>query len=359
MSKDFNYIPEDDITINKKSFDVSYTFDLTNEEVKQLTKIQKTYGEILDKRKTALSSIIKTICYNTYLYINNMEKNTNELIDTISNKSYYKDIDPEFIDTLKNDELAQDFITELVRSLSLRVMNPEIIKSYPSQQKSFRLSKEDNNLLQILMGVRDVELREFIPSLIRFFLQSTDRVQFHILSYPSILIIERCIQEKKYILYDYKRIIPLKIVNEFLAINREVLIAYDNKNKQMLRIPLYISLKNSFLSIKETEQQYQLKAKEKNYIEAYLNGETIDVSFEIINNTPEVNSFLLKTKSYYIIKRHVNDSHVELTIKNHEGILDTIRSIEKAGDISNMTISDNYYDLLKFEEELKASSKKA
>ena len=74
----------------------SYYVLLRESDIKYLDRLLSNSQHLLNKRSTARSSIIKLIVENTYLYLNNMEREFESDLNKILSKSYYKDIDSNF-----------------------------------------------------------------------------------------------------------------------------------------------------------------------------------------------------------------------------------------------------------------------
>lgn len=279
MNNEYIKIPEADVLINKNSFLTNYTFYLTRSELETLDHILNNISK--NDKPSTFSFLIKKICYNTYLYINNIELDFESNITNITNKNYFKKINPEILKEIKDNPLFVDFIKEIVRSQVLRVVNSSIINKNDLIKKSFRLTKKDENLLRILLGVYDMELYDYIPSLIRFFLQSNNKIQNYILSYQERLIIEAAINNKQYLIYNYNKIKPIKIITNYLSNNNEYLIAIDYKTKNLVLLNLNFSLLKDNISIHQTQEFFKISESENKLIQSYLSNNQLNMSFLI------------------------------------------------------------------------------
>ena len=170
MQKDYYKVNEiDDLTEKEYSLSKSYTIWLTKTEIEDLDKCRERFEYLIKKQKNARSSIIKLIVENTYLYLNNMERNFSQDLNDILSKKYYADIDNKFSKRLIEGTKEYDLILELVRNQLLRVIcNREVVEEVESVQ--FRLAKDDDNLLRILAGRKCFNLDEFISGYLRYFL---------------------------------------------------------------------------------------------------------------------------------------------------------------------------------------------
>ena len=83
-----NYIKEEIYENDGTNFYVN----LTKGEIEDLHKIQEKYNKLFQKQKNAVSTLIKLIIENTYLYINNKEADIDNDINEILTKKYYRNI---------------------------------------------------------------------------------------------------------------------------------------------------------------------------------------------------------------------------------------------------------------------------
>ena len=161
--------------VNEADYDCkpsSYNVFLTKSEKENLEFIQKRYSYLLKKQVNALSTLVRLIIENTYLYLNNSERSFFTDVENVLNKKYFKDsIDYTFKKRLKDKTKEYEFIQELVRIQLLRVLSNRSIDSDEELIKvSFRLTKNDTNMLKIIGGKVSVTMEEFLSGYLRYFL---------------------------------------------------------------------------------------------------------------------------------------------------------------------------------------------
>ena len=349
MKNKINNIPE----IIKHNDGTNFYVLLTQREIDKLEKILKENSAMFPKQKNALSTLLKLIIENTYLYINNKEFDIDDDINKVLDKIYFDDLDNNFKELIKTNSKARDFIVELVRVRTLKkYTNPsdpqeELIK------KQFRLANEDTLSMSILLGSAALSSPDYIASLIRYFLNSN---KFEILNYRKVLMIERAIREKQYLIIDNRKVKPIGFVNWSTVIRIKELLYFDETNKKLLHYPLvsYFYEKN----IEATELKYSLNSLEEKIINLVNELKNISISFDRCD-TPikelDTDKHISESAPISIVINTNIGEHKSTNVNYSESIIKTFRNYQKIGYIKNLVFSDNYNEYEKAIEEYKES----
>ena len=341
----FNRVPE---AGSKESMKLtSLVFYLSKDEYEMLERISKIKG--VNTKNT--SSFIRLIIKNTYLYLNNMERNIISDIEIMKDKSYYRGLKPEFVECFKPWTREYDFLMELVRIQVLRSFQNGIEPDEKNRLErfSFRLTQDDEyDLKRIIVGNKIFSNPELFQSYIRYFLSVGRKTQYYILSYPNMLMLERAIKESRWIIINNKKYKPYKIIDSINAISIPYLICFDEeKNFNVKNLMNYLISED----VEETNLEFTFNSKEKKIIKSFTSLKTIEASFKINDPedkllavcTPEnyTKTYLLKSCTFSKGKTTITFDYTfnSVIIKNLENAL-------KNGKISYLCYNQEYYDFL-------------
>ncbi len=354
MEKDYFKISESEE--GKLSLNTSYSVYLSKDDIDRISRIQMFHHKYFEKQKSALSTIIRTIIENTYLYLNNMERNFNEDLNKILGKDYYRDsIDKKFEEKLKGSTKEHDLFLELLRTQLVKLLSnkeeeDELIKV------QFRLTKDDDRLLRIISGNKVHTLNDFFAGYLRYFLSLPRETQTFILTYPKGLKIDRAIKEHKCIIVDGVKFKPYKIVNGSVLIRGKSLLCFDSVCDSLYEMPNIYSKNIEF-----TEECFEFNSFEKEVIEAYSDLEYIDISFKILNDeNKEINRMVADDRyerSYYVIEVEHDGPLNKIKIRYNERSIEALNKANKK-NIDYLCFSDNYNRYIKLTEEKKKEFKK-
>ena len=353
MEKDYFRISENECSaLDSKT---SYSVYLSKSDIERIKSIQVHYYRFFEKQKDALSTIIRTIIENTYLYLNNMERNFNDDLKKILEKKYYENIDNKFVSKLKENTKEYDLFLELVRTQLIKLISnkeedEELIKI------QFRLTKDDNRLLRIIAGNKVHTLNDFFSGYLRYFLSLPRETQKYILTYPKGLKLDRAIKEHKCIVVNGIKYKPYKILCVTSLIKGKCLLCFDSVFDSLIELP-NIYEKN----IEFTEEYYELNSYEKEVIDAYNNLDYIDISFKLLNNVNKYINRMISDEEYENFISVVELKHEgvleKIKIKYDERIIDILKKANKK-NIDYLCFSDNYNTFIKLTEEKQKEFKK-
>ena len=346
MEKDYFRISEKECSaLDSKT---SYSVYLSKSDIERIKLIQRHYYRLFEKQKDALSTIVRTIIENTYLYLNNMERNFNDDLKKILDKKYYENIDNKFVSKLKENTKEYDLFLELLRTQLIKLISnkeedEELIKI------QFRLTKDDNRLLRIIAGNKVHTLNDFFSGYLRYFLSLPRETQKYILTYPKGLKLDRAIKEHKCIIVDGIKYRPYKIILTTSLIRRKCLLCFDSIYDS-LNVISNIYEKN----IEFTEEYYEFNSYEKEVIDAYNNLDYIDISFKLLNNVSKYINRMISDEEYKNFSSIVELKHEgvleNIKIKYDERIIDILKKANKK-NIDYLCFSDNYNTFIKLTEE--------
>ena len=336
---DYYKINESDDMLNKNT---SFSIYLTDDEMKELERIKDKYSYLIAKRQNAMSSIIKLIIENTYLYINNTERYFSRDLKKILEKNYYNDLDYNFVKRLKEDTKEYELILELVRNQLLRTLSNRNVEGYKHVQ--FRLAKNDYNMLRIIAGNKSLTMNDFLSGYLRYFLSLPFGTRIYILTYPNGIKLDRAIKDNMFIIVNGIKYKPYKLITLGTS-NFKSLLCFDAIYDSLCEIDHILSKDIIF-----TEELFELNSYEKEVLVAYNKLDTITVSFRLLNNDNKIINNLVdrKIKSTQIIKRCHNDDNSleEITMKYNEAMIKAlIRANNK--NIEYLCFSDNYNNYIK------------
>ena len=347
---DYFKVNESEDMLNKNT---SFSIYLTDNEVKEIERFKDNYSYLLPKRQNAMSSILKLIIENTYLYLNNSERYFNKDLNKILEKSYYNDLDHNFVKKLKENSKEYELILELVRNQLLRTLSNRDTEGYKHVQ--FRLAKNDYNMLRIIAGNKSLNMNDFLSGYLRYFLSLPFGTKLYILTYPNGLRLDRAIKDHMCIIINGIKYKPYKLANLRLA-NLKSLICFDSVYDSLCEIDNVLNKDIIF-----TEEYYELNTYEKEVLDAYSKLDKIKITFRLLNNDNKIINNLVdrKIKSPRIIERKHNDDNSleEITIKYNE---QEINALIKANNknIEYLCFSDNYNNYVKLTEERTRAFKK-
>lgn len=354
MEKDYFKISESEE--GKLSLNTSYSVYLSEVDIDRLKRIQKHHRSYFEKQKTALSTMIRTIIENTYLYLNNMERNFNEDLSKILSKDYYKDsIDKKFEEKLKGNTKEHDLFLELLRTQLVRLLSKKEDES-ELVKIQFRLTKEDDRLLRIISGNKVHNLNDFFAGYLRYFLSLPIDTQTYILTYPVGLKIDRAIKDRRYIVIDGIKYKPYKVVNAPILVRCKNLLCFDSICDSFCEVP-HVYLKD----IELTEEYYDFNSFETDVIDAYNDLEYIEASFKILNDeNKDINNLVAEdsfVRSYKVLNLEQDGPLKKIKIRYNEKIIDDLNKAYKK-NIDYLCFSDNYNRYIKLTEQKKKEFKK-
>ncbi len=350
MQNDYMRISEEEI----KDSDISatnYTFKITVSEKAKLEKIRERNECLLKKQKQALSSIIKLIIENTYLYLNNSERFFSKDMEAILSKGYYSNINRDFKSKIKNGTKEYDFIRELVRNQLIRTMNNiELDEDDELTLIQLRLAKDDERLLRIISGKNIFNLEEFLTGYLRYFLSLPYETQRYILRYPRAIKLDRAIKEHRCIIVRDIMYKPFKIVEGRGVTKNKILLCFDSMFDSFCEIASF-TFSIYDLDVEYTEELFEPSDYEYEVLDAYTKLNTMDVSFKLLNNDNKNINNLIDDNcklSYIIERKHADDNNPleRIKIKYFDGI---IKNLERANkkSIDYINYSDNYNKFIK------------
>lgn len=333
--------------VNEADYDCkpsSYNVFLTKSEKESLEFIKKRYSYLLKKQVNALSTLVRLIIENTYLYLNNSERSFFTDVENVLNKKYFKDsIDYNFKKRLKDKTKEYEFIQELVRIQLLRVLSNRSIDSDEELIKvSFRLTKNDSNMLKIIGGKVSVTMEEFLSGYLRYFLNLPADTRYYILTYPKQLKLDRAIKEHQCIILNGIKYKPYKIVHSDLLILRKNLICFDAYCDSFQIIDgIYDK------DIIYTEEYFEFTQDELNVIEAYKKLDYIDISFKVLNDeNKDINNLIRDEKTSIVIERKHEFPLEKIRIKYYPHVISTLEKANKK-NIDYICYSENYNEFIR------------
>ena len=343
MQKDYFKINESE---EKESNSTSYSVFLSFKEIEELERCKKVFEPYIKKQKKALSSIIKLIILNTYLYLNNIERFFNDDVNKTLNKNYFKNsLDHNFVKKLKEGNKEYEFILELVRNQIIRINSNRVIEEGKIVQ--FRLAKDDDKLLRIFAGNKCFSFDEFFSGYLIYFLSLPMETKNYIITYPNGIKLERAIKEKTCIIMNNIKYKPVSLSYKKGILKRKVLICFDAIFDSFVEIDFALS-KN----IDYTEELFMLNDYERNVLDLYNKLEFIDISFKVLNNDNKHINRLIDDNdpSFFIIERKHEYPLEKIRIRYFEGIIKNLKRAYKK-NIDYLCFSDNYNEFIKLTEE--------
>lgn len=318
---------------------------LSKKEIDELKKILDRHRNSFRIQQNALSSLMKRIILNTYLFINNNEVDIDEDIKNILKKKYYKDLDSNISDSLFNDTKLRDFIVELVRIRTLKkYINPvEDDNEDELEKKQFRLSNEDTEIMSIIMGSSSLTRPEYISSLIRYFLRSHNRRE--ILYYENVLTIEKAVRDKEYVVVRNRKIKPALIINS--GFEKRILYFNENPRKVAYSRLLFSEGLNSTI----TNQKYSISALENKIITLINENRTYTVSYELTGKeiVDSRNRHMLYEEGFlsplFLVKRTIKDNVITSVFRYDLSAYDYFKNCEEQGYIKNLKFNNSYIEL--------------
>ena len=341
--EDYNRIPEDDNGVILTSL-VFYLTEDENRDFKSLMRICNFNNE---------SDFIRLIIKNTYLYLNNKDRDIEEDISTILKKTYYKDLDPSLKSKLVNGSKEYDFFLELLRLQVIKCFNTIDTSDSSSSdektvRKSFRLTRNDEqDLRKIILGNEVISRPDFLRGYIKFFLESSRSTKTYILTYPNLLKLERAIKDKRYVIINNDKYKPYKIINTRFGIS--LLGIKENGVLTLARISNHYRLSSP--AVEETELLFSFNSHDKELLNSFESLDEVTASFKN-NKTDEIfNRDLERFENsefiFDIIEFNKNDDIYSIkykySISGMENIFDKAFS---RGAISDLTYSPNYQKFL-------------
>ena len=343
------FITEKDIPEEKESYspNTSYGINISEDDRKELQRLQAHYSMLIDKRKDELSSFIKVVLLNTYLYLTNMERDITEDINKIIKKSYYKDLNEDFKKMISVPSKEQDFIKELFRT---RMLKAQSIDEEESEKEyyQFRLAKDDDLLKYIFYG-STMPINDYLTSLLDFFMASSPTTKRTILFYQINLEYNRCTKDGRYIKVNGKKLAPVHLAKTYkTSPNR---LWFFDRDKQALIQILRIEIRD----FEETNEYFKLSREEDNLLSAIQKCDKVKISFDITNITESTERYT----EHFIprilgeVKYDEETKHVELTMYDVARAYVRFRHLEQINgtDIANLNCSDNLKNLFTTTEE--------
>ena len=344
-------IPEEIVEVK----DINFYTILTKKESDKLDRILEMNERLFRVQKKAVSSLIKLIIENTYLYINNNEIDIDEDIQKILTKKYYRDIDPDFKKTIAENQKARDFIVELVRTRLLeKYKDVPIDDETELVKKQFRLSYDDVNTMSILMGTKALSSSEYITSLIRYFLNSNTK---EILNYKSMYIIDKAIKNKEYIIVNNRKIKPICYICEP---HGRYVFYVDEQRKRVETGSLRMLIP---LTATETHQKYSLKPIEVKMAELRSQLKHVTITYDLVDGVDYDNisaMYLASNRRSFIsplLSKTTNENHVITKYRYSAHIIFRFKEYEEAGYIKNLKFSDNYSEYKRIVDEYEGIQK--
>ena len=353
MKDEYLKISEEEI----KDSDISatnYTFYVTVKEKEMLERIREHNEHLLKKQKQALSTIVKLIIENTYLYLNNNERFFLKDINEILKKDYYKNINKDFISKIKVGTKEYDFIKELVRNQLIRTMNDiELDENDELTKIQLRLAKDDYKLLRIISGKNIFNLEEFLTGYLRYFLSLPEEIKKYVLTYPKAIKLERAIKEHTYIIIDDIKYKPFKIVDGKCLLRRKHLLCFDALFDSFHEIPRNNNILD--LDIEFTEELFEPSDEEYKILDSYNKLDIIEATFKVLNKDNKKINYLIDDDyiSPYKIERihNYNSTPLEkIKFKYFDGIINELYKAHHK-NIEYLNFSENYNEFIKLTKE--------
>ena len=342
---DESYIPEEKDSLNPNT---SYAVMLTDKEKTTLEKLQKRSGHLIDKRKDELSSFVKVVLLNTYLYLNNTERDLVEDINSILKKNYYKDLDKDFIKMISESGKAQDFIREIVRTRILKTQSSTTEDEESGKEKfQFRLAKDDDLLRYIFAGTVSMSIPDYLTSLMDYFLSAPESTQRTILQYQIILALKRCTSDSRCIMINGRKGYPVIFTKIKGPINR--LWVLNRKTNTIRQYPIML-----IKDIVETNEYFSLTSNEQRVINLIKDIGDVTITFKIVNKTEITNLYIEEVNSFsrFMPRYDEETKQITITVNLIRAMLESRKLLSIIGtDISDLTFSDGFEELLKALEE--------
>ncbi len=342
---DESYIPEEKESLNPNT---SYAVMLTDKEKTSLEKLQKRFEHLIDKRKDELSSFVKVVLLNTYLYLNNTERDLVDDINSILKKSYYKDLDKDFIKMISESGKAQDFIREIVRTRILKTQSSTTEDEESEKEKfQFRLAKDDELLRYIFAGTVSMSISDYLTSLMDYFLSAPSPTQRTILQYQIILALKRCTSDSRCIMINGRKRYPVIFSKAKGPLNR--LWVLNRKNNTIRQLPIML-----IKEIAETNEYFSLTSNEQRVINMIKDIGDVTITFKIINKTEITKWYIdeMNLLSRFIYKYDEETKQITITVTLLRAMLESRKLTSLNGtDISDLKFSDGFEELLKVLEE--------
>ncbi len=359
----------DILDVNESEANISstnYTCYLTKDEINELEKIRERNEHLFNKQKNARSSIIKRIVENTYLYLNNNERNFSNDFEKIINKDYYNNIDMDFlrriasienersrkVKKIKTDNKEYELILELVRTQLLRTISNNY-GDEELQKVQLRLAKDDEKMLRIIAGNRCLSLNDFLSGYLRYFLSLPPMTRNYILAYPTFLKIERSIKEGKIINIEGMKYKPIKLIKPGFSHMAYTLICFDGVADSFCEILLsrFIASAVVIRDIEFTEEDFVINSYERDVLDLYNNLDVIDVSFVLLNDSSVFINNIIDNRRHLLSFNRVLDIKNEnnkymLKIKYDKLLINRLIK-ENKKSIDYLCFSDNYNKFIK------------
>lgn len=324
----------------------SYYVLLRESDIKYLDRLLSKSQNLLKKRSNARSSIIKLIVENTYLYLNNMEREFESDLNKILSKSYYKDIDSNFKKKLLSNKKEYDLFKELVRNQVLKTLS---VSNYDNDEEElikvqFRLAKDDYNLVKILEGAKCQSQPDYIASYISYFMSFSGLTRHKILHYPNDLMIDRAIKDRRCIIMNNMKFKPYKIASSGFFRN-DLLVGFNDNNEFVKRRLFNID------NVVETNEYFEFNTVEREILDSYFNLDTVVATFTI--ESDDFLNILKKYNTHSIISSNMEETKKVLTFKYNDRV---IRFLDKAygdGKIKHLCYSDEYQKFMKLVDDYK------
>jgi len=333
MTKDWFDINEDSTMVNPNT---SFYCYLTEKEIQDLDSIKTK--NIIFKRSSNRSSIIKKIVLNTYLYLNNMDRGFEDDLNKLLNKPYFKNLDFNFTKKLSSGGKEYELIQELVRIQVLKCMGQKINLEDNLIKVQFRLAKDDYDLMRVFAGNRNINISDFISGYLKYFLSMPLNIRQYILRYPDLLKLERCIKDNRFVIIGDKKLKAIKIDNKKHSL--ATLVCLDSNSNIVLKTLF------SILDVMETDEYYSLTSYEKELIKLYDGLDEIEISFVVVNETKDITR-LLENNDPVILSKKADGIKQIINIRYSSGIIQLLKDSEKNGDIKYLCFSKNYNDFIK------------
>jgi len=335
------YIKEtDEVLFSEKS---KFIITWSKDDRTRMEKLHRHHSDALKTRTEALSSFVKLILENTYLYINNSEKGLSADINKLLEKSYYADVDKKFVELLNANSKERDFLIELIRLQTLKTISHS--ESNMSDEKEFfefRLANGDTDLKRMISGsIKYMSFNEYISSLVQYFLNCPGYVQREIVYYRKLMVIDDCIRQQRIIYLAGRKYRPLKIVkSNNLAPGREI-ICTNVDNNEIVTKNLLMALK---CEVRGSYEMFEKTSYEVDALQAFKDAEKIVIKYRINDKEKFSDHFMFFD---YISMKEENGRKIIRMNMNH-GFIRFLKECEAEGVISGLEFDKNYYNYVKY-----------
>ena len=315
-----------------KLFDLLYEKE-NNKSLEKLEKINENVKKGIDNLTKNKNSILLFIDYIKNIYIKFIEDNINTLNNILKNneieiskiKEKLKDIDL-FINNLKKEKSINNF-----KNMQIIQNNRDILSNFDKLPDSIK-----NELTNILQFSGNIQIKEHMNKSFKFdkkHFETVDALTFDLEYKISLIIVNENYQKNNN--YDNPFIIGYNEVNNSSESNNidnnsisksnkiKLIIKFDKFNlflKNKFFLPILFNNKNEFLvfeEIKDTEDKYLIKEKEKN------NENINSIFYGTMSFTPKNQRYF---RIYVDMDKLIDNNNIEI---NNNNIFDEKNEIIK------------------------------